>query len=81
MPGLLFNQHQVLLTLVFTITDYKCQGSTIDSLVLDLRFYTQRGVDQHKKLTSLKPFLGNTICNNLNHNLISRLSLLRAPHN
>jgi hypothetical protein len=58
MSGLPFNRHQVPLTLGFAITDYKCQGSTFTSLVLDLRFPGQRGVDQHKKWTSLNVQLG-----------------------
>jgi hypothetical protein len=58
MPGLPFNRHQVPLTLAFAITDYKCQGGTFLSLILDLVFYKQRGVDQHKKWTSLNVQLG-----------------------
>jgi len=58
MSELPFNQHQVPLTLGFAITDYKCQGSTFTSLVLDLRFPRQRGVDQHKKWTSMNVQLG-----------------------
>jgi hypothetical protein len=58
MSGLPFNRHQVSLTLGFAITDYKCQGSTFGSLVLDLRFHAQRGVDQHKKWTSMNVQLG-----------------------
>jgi hypothetical protein len=49
MSGLPFKGHQVPLTLWFAITDYKCQGSMFGSLVLDLLFHAQRGVDQHKK--------------------------------
>jgi len=58
MSGLPFNRHQVPLTLGFAITDYKCQGSTFTRLVLDLRFLGQRGIDQHKKWTSLNIQLG-----------------------
>jgi hypothetical protein len=58
MSGLPFNRHQVPLTLGFAITDYKCQGITFGSLVLDLRFHAQRGVDQHKKWTSMNVQLG-----------------------
>jgi hypothetical protein len=53
-----FNRHQVPLTLGFAVTDYKCQGSTFSSLVLDLRFPGQRGIDQHSKWTSLNVQLG-----------------------
>jgi hypothetical protein len=58
MSGLPFNRYQVLLTLGFVITDYKCQGSTFTSLILDLRFHVQRGLDQHKKWTSFNVQLG-----------------------
>jgi len=53
MSGLPFNRYQVPLALGFAITDYKCQGSTFASLILDLRSPAQRGVDQHKKWTSI----------------------------
>lgn len=58
MSGLLFNRYQVPLTLGFAITDYKYQGSMFGSLVLDLRFPIQRGMDQHKKWTSMNIQLG-----------------------
>jgi hypothetical protein len=58
MSGLPFNRYQVPLTLAFAITDYKCQGSTFSSLILDLRFPGQRGADQHTKWTSLNVQLG-----------------------
>lgn len=57
-PGLLFYRHQVPLTLAFAITDYKSQGSTFTSLILDLLFGKQRGVDQHGKWTSINVQLG-----------------------
>ena len=53
MPGLSFYRHQVPLTLSFAFTDYKSQGSTFKSLILDLLFGKQRGVDQHSKWTSI----------------------------
>ena len=53
-----FYRHQVPVTLGFAITDYKCQGSTFQSLILDLRFAAQRGLDQHKKWTSINVQLG-----------------------
>ena len=37
-PGLSFYRHQVPLTLGFAFTDYKSQGSTFISLILDLLF-------------------------------------------
>lgn len=49
MPGLLFYRHQIPLTLGFAFTDYKSQGSTFDSLILDLLFGKQCGVDQYGK--------------------------------
>jgi hypothetical protein len=58
MSGLPFNRYQVPLTLGFAITDYKCQGRTFTSLILDLRFHAQRGLDQHKKWTSFNVQLG-----------------------
>src|SRR6201746_2971176 len=58
MPGLSFYRHQVLLTLGVAFTDYKSQGSTFISLILDLLFGKQRGVDQHGKWTSINVQLG-----------------------
>jgi hypothetical protein len=58
MPALSFYRHQVPLTLGFAVTDYKCQGSTFTSLVLDLLFGRQRGVDRHSKWTSINVQLG-----------------------
>jgi hypothetical protein len=58
MPGLSFYRHQVPLTLGFAFTDYKSQGSTFVSLILDLRFGKQRGLDQHGKWTSVNVQLG-----------------------
>lgn len=58
MPGLLFYRHQVPLTLGFAFTNYKSQGSTFNSLILDLVFGKQRGVDQHSKWTSINVQLG-----------------------
>jgi hypothetical protein len=58
MPGLSFYRHQVPLTLGFAFTDYKSQGSTFNSLILDLVFGKQRGVDQHGKWTSINVQLG-----------------------
>ena len=58
MPGLSFYRHQVPLTLGFTFTDTKSQGSTFNSLILDLVFGKQRGVDQHGKWTSINVQLG-----------------------
>ena len=58
MPGLSFYRHQVPLTLGFAFTDYKSQGSTFVSLILDLLFGKQRGVDQHGKWTSINVQLG-----------------------
>jgi hypothetical protein len=49
------------LTLGFAFTDYKSQGSTFDSLILDLLFGKQRGVDQHGKWTSINVQLGRVI--------------------
>ena len=57
-PGMSFYRHQVLLTLGFAFTDYKSQGSTFVSLILDLLFGKQRGVDQHGKWTSINVQLG-----------------------
>jgi hypothetical protein len=57
-PGLSFYRHQVPLTLGFAFTDYKSQGSTFVSLILDLLFGKQRGVDQHGKWTSINVQLG-----------------------
>jgi hypothetical protein len=57
-PGLSFYRHQVPLTLGFAFTDYKSQGSTFESLILDLLFGKQRGVDQHGKWTSINVQLG-----------------------
>ena len=56
--GLTFYRHQVPLTLGFAITDYKSQGSTFISLILDLLFGKQRGIDQHSKWTSINVQLG-----------------------
>jgi hypothetical protein len=56
--GLSFYRHQVPLTLGFAFTDYKSQGSTFISLILDLLFGKQRGVDQHGKWTSINVQLG-----------------------
>jgi hypothetical protein len=58
MPGLSFYRHQVPLTLGFSFTDYKSQGSTFVSLILDLLFGKQRGVHQHGKWTSINVQLG-----------------------
>jgi hypothetical protein len=58
MSKLPFNRYQVPLTLGFAMTDYKCQGGTFSSLFLDLRFSGQRGVDKHKKWTSMNVQLG-----------------------
>ena len=49
-PSLFFYRHQIPLTLGFAFTDYKSQGSTFVSLILDLLFGKQRGVDQHGAL-------------------------------
>jgi len=49
MPGLLFRRHQVLLTLGFAITDYKCQGSIFINLIVDLKFSPRRGLSSYKK--------------------------------
>jgi hypothetical protein len=58
MPGMSLYRHQVPLTLGFAFTDYKSQGSTFNSLILDLVFGKQRGVDQHGKWTSINVQLG-----------------------
>ena len=58
MPALSFYRHQVPLTLGFAFMDYKSQGSTFSSLILDLLFGKQRGVDQHRKWTSINVQLG-----------------------
>lgn len=58
MPGLSFYRHQVPLTLGFAFTDYKSQGTTFSSLILDLLFGKQRGVDHHGKWTSVNVQLG-----------------------
>ncbi|PVH67284.1 hypothetical protein DL98DRAFT_30140 [Cadophora sp. DSE1049] len=57
-PGSSFYRHQVPLTLGFAFTDYKSQGSTFATLILDLLFGKQRGVDQHGKWTSINVQLG-----------------------
>jgi hypothetical protein len=57
-PGLSFYRHQDPLTLGFAFTNYKSQGSTFESLILDLLFGKQRGVDQHGKWTSINVQLG-----------------------
>jgi hypothetical protein len=57
-PGLLFYRHQVPLTLGFAFTNYKSQGSTFVSLILDLLFGKQRGVNQYSKWTSINVQLG-----------------------
>lgn len=57
-PALSFYRHQVPLTLGFAFTDYKSQGSTFDSLILDLVSSKQRVVDQHSKWTSINVQLG-----------------------
>lgn len=70
-PGLLFYRHQVPLTLAFAFTDYKSQVSTFISLILDLLFGKQRGVEQHGKWTSI----------NVQHGRVKTLSgvWLREP--
>jgi hypothetical protein len=57
-PSLFFYRHQIPLTLGFAFTDYKSQGSTFISLILDLLFDKQRGVDRHGKWTSINVQLG-----------------------
>jgi hypothetical protein len=42
----------------FAFTDYKRQGNTFFSLILDLLFGKQRSVDQHGKWTSINVQLG-----------------------
>jgi hypothetical protein len=58
MGGLPFHRRQVPVTLGFAVTDYKCQGSTFQSLILDLHFPAQRGLSEHKKWTSINVQLG-----------------------
>jgi hypothetical protein len=58
MSNLPFRRHQVPVTLGFAITDYKCQGSTFTSLIVDLKFPVQRGLSEHKKWTSINVQLG-----------------------
>jgi hypothetical protein len=58
MGRLPFYRHQVPVTLGFAVTDYKCQGSTFQSLILDLHFPSQRGLSEHKKWTSINVQLG-----------------------
>ncbi|KAH6668288.1 hypothetical protein B0J14DRAFT_547600 [Halenospora varia] len=58
MSDLPFRRHQVPLTLGFAITDYKCQGSTFDNLIVDLKFPPRRGLSEHKKWTSINVQLG-----------------------
>jgi hypothetical protein len=58
MSNIPFRRHQVPITLGFAITDYKCQGSTFDNLIVDLRFPVQRGLSEHKKWTSINVQLG-----------------------
>jgi hypothetical protein len=58
MSNLPFRRYQVPVTLGFAITDYKCQGCTFNSLVLDLKFPPQRGLSEHKKWTSINVQLG-----------------------
>jgi hypothetical protein len=58
MSDLPFRRHQVPLTLGFATTDYKCQGSTFDNLIVDLKFPPQRGLSEHKKWTSINVQLG-----------------------
>ena len=53
-----FYRHQVPVTLGFAISNYKCQGSTFQSLIIDLRFPAQRSLDQHKNWTSINVQLG-----------------------
>lgn len=53
-----FHRHQVPVTLGFAITDYKCQGSTFSSLIVDLKLPPQRGLSDHKKWTSINVQLG-----------------------
>ncbi|KAH8598395.1 hypothetical protein B0O99DRAFT_683820 [Bisporella sp. PMI_857] len=57
-PSLSFYRNQIPLTLGFAFTDYKSQGSTFASLILDLLFGKQPGVDQHGKWTSINVQLG-----------------------
>jgi hypothetical protein len=58
MSDLPFRRHQVPVTLGFAMTDYKCQGSTFTSLIVDLKFPAQRGLSGHKKWTSINVQLG-----------------------
>jgi hypothetical protein len=46
------------MTLGFAFTDYKCQGCTFHSLIVDLKFPPQRGLSEHKKWTSINVQLG-----------------------
>ena len=58
MSNLPFHRHQVPLILGFTITDYKCQESTSDNLIVDLKFPVMRGLSEHKKWTPINVQLG-----------------------
>lgn len=58
MGRLPFYRHQVPVTLGFAVTDYKCQGSTFENLILDLHFPPQRGLSEHQKWTSINVQLG-----------------------
>jgi hypothetical protein len=58
MSNLPFRRYQIPITLGFAITDYKCQGSTFDNLIVDLKFPIQRGLSEHKKWTSINVQLG-----------------------
>jgi hypothetical protein len=58
MQNLPFYWRQVPVTLGFAITDYKCQGSTFDNLIIDLKSPLQCGLSEHKKWTSINVQLG-----------------------
>ncbi|KAH6719516.1 hypothetical protein BKA61DRAFT_653041 [Leptodontidium sp. MPI-SDFR-AT-0119] len=58
LSNLAFRRYQVPMTLGFAFTDYKCQGCTFNSLIIDLKFPPQRGLSEHKKWTSINVQLG-----------------------
>lgn len=49
LSNLAFRRYQVPLTLGFAFIDYKYQGYTFHSLIVDLKFPPQRGLSEHKK--------------------------------
>ncbi|CZR69862.1 uncharacterized protein PAC_19762 [Phialocephala subalpina] len=56
--GMTTEAKRAILDVNVQVTDYKCQGSTFDNLIVDLRFQSQRGLSEHQKWTSINVQLG-----------------------